>query len=549
MKKLLLIILLIPIFSVAQSKKKKLKAEQLANATLAANLKGHVQYLADDKLEGRRTGTQGEVLAMQYISKQYEQIGIEPKASNGYVQEFDIDEGKQASDRNTFMKVNDKKAELNNDFFPLAFSASKAVKGTPAVALNESGQPWFKDVKEILDENQNNPHFDIFDFIKKDADKIAEKGATALVLYNTSSLTDNILFNKNDKSTETKIPVLYITKEGFKKYFNDLSATLNIELSVGFVQRIRKARNVVGFINNNAENTVILGAHYDHLGYGEDKNALDTGHLIHNGADDNASGTAALIELARLLKKSSPKNNNYLIINFSGEELGLFGSKYWLEHPTTKISSNYMINMDMVGRYDTAHKLTIGGYGTSPVWGEVFQTTTNKNLIVKFDSSGAGPSDHEAFYRKDMPVLFFFTGSHSDYHKATDDWDKINYDGEREIVQYIYKLIAATDSKGKLSFTKTREQQMGRSSKFTVSLGVIPDYGYSGTGVRIDGVSQGKLAERIGLQAGDILLQMGEYKFVDVMSYMQTLSKFKKGDKTKLVIKRKDEEKEFNIEF
>ncbi len=549
MKKLLLIILLVPVFSIAQSKKKKLKAEQQANTLLAANLKAHVQYLADDKLEGRRTGTAGEVLAMQYISKQYEQIGIEPKASNGYIQEFDIDEGKQADEKNTFIKVNDKKAELNNDFFPLAFSANKTVKGTPAVALNESGQPWFRDVKEVLEENQSNPHFDIFDFIKKDADKIAEKGATALVLYNSSSVTDNIQFNKNDKSEVTKIPVFYITKDGFKKYFSDVSATVNIELGVAFTQRIRKARNVVGFINNNAANTVILGAHYDHLGYGEDHNALDTGHVIHNGADDNASGTAALIELARLLKRASPKNNNYLIINFSGEELGLFGSKYWLEHPTTNITPNYMINMDMVGRYDTTHKLTIGGYGTSPVWGEIFQTTTDKNLIIKFDSSGAAPSDHEAFYRKDMPVLFFFTGSHSDYHKATDDWQKINYDGEREIVQYIYQLIAVTDAKGKLSFTKTSEPKMGRSEKFTVSLGIMPDYGFTGTGVRADGISPGKLAERIGLQAGDVLLQLGDYKFVDVMSYMKVLGKFKKGDKTKLIIKRKEEEKEFNIEF
>ena len=548
MKKLLLIILLIPLFSLAQSKKKKLKMEQQANTEIAANLKLHVQYLADDKLEGRRTGTQGEVLAMQYICKQYEQIGIEPRGNNGYVQEFEIDEGKQANVHHTFIKINDKSAELNIYFFPLAFSASKTAKGTPAVALNETGQPWFIDVKDVLEENQSNPHFDIFDDIKKQADKIADKGATALLLYNSSAITDNILFNKNDKSAATKIPVVYLTKDGFKKYFSDVSATLNIELGVVFEQRIRKARNVVGFINNNAATTIVLGAHYDHLGYGEDKNALDTGHVIHNGADDNASGTAALIELARMLKKSSPKNNNYLILNFSAEELGLFGSKYWAEHPTTNITANYMINMDMVGRYDTTHKLTIGGYGTSPTWGELI-STANKNLIIKFDSSGSGPSDHETFYRKEMPVLFFFTGSHSDYHKATDDWDKINYDGEREIVQYIYKLIAATDTKGKLVFTKTREPQAGRSSKFTVSLGVIPDYGYSGTGVRIDGVSGGKLAERIGLQAGDILLQMGEYKFVDVMSYMQTLSKFKKGDRTKLVIKRKNEEKEFNIEF
>jgi hypothetical protein len=208
-----------------------------------------------------------------------------------------------------------------------------------------------------------------------------------------------------------------------------------------------------------------------------------------------------------------------------------------------------MLNMDMVGRYDTAHKLNIGGYGTSPTWGEYFASNSPSNLMIKLDSAGSGPSDHASFYRKDIPVLFFFTGSHPDYHKATDDWEKINYEGEKNIVQMIYQLITTIDSKGKLAFTKTREQQGGRGDKFTVSLGVIPDYGFSGTGMRIDGVSPGKTAEKIGLKAGDVLLQLGEYKFVDVMSYMTSLGKFKKGDSTTLVIKRGTEEKTFTVQF
>ena len=207
-----------------------------------------------------------------------------------------------------------------------------------------------------------------------------------------------------------------------------------------------------------------------------------------------------------------------------------------------------MINMDMVGRYDTAHNLTVCGYGTSPVWGEVWKGL-NSNLIIKFDSTGSGPSDHASFYRANIPVQFFFTGSHPDYHKISDDADKINYDAQKDIVKLIYELINRTDTKGKLSFTKTTEPQMGQTRRFTVSLGVIPDYGYSGTGMRIDGVSPGKLAEKLGLQAGDILLQLGEFKFVDVMSYMQALGKFNKGDKTQLRIKRGNEEKVFEVEL
>jgi aminopeptidase YwaD len=547
MKKFLLILVLIPALSYSQSKKKKRLAEEKANAEIVAHLTAHIQYLADDKLEGRRAGSKGEELAMQYIISQYKEMGLEPKGTNGYIQEFEINEGKQV-DGVTILKVEGKPLLLNTDYIPLAFSANQKVTGSPAMALSESKQPWFKDLKEVLEENKTNPHFDVEEEIKKTVNTVATKGATALFIYNTSPLTDNIQFNKNDKTAFVKIPVIYITKEGYRKYFSDNTATLPIELNIRFSDRNRTARNITGFINNNAPTTVILGAHYDHLGYGEDKNALDTGHIIHNGADDNASGTAALIELARMLKKNAPAHNNYLIINFSGEELGLFGSKYWTEHPTVNITPNYMINMDMVGRYDTAHKLSIGGYGTSPTWGSVFAAEKN-DLIVKFDSTGSGPSDHATFYRKEMPVLFLFTGSHSDYHKSSDKWNKINYDGEKDIVKLVYHIIEATDNKGKLAFTKTNDPQPGGSRAFKVSLGVMPDYGFSGTGMRIDGISPGKLAEKTGLQAGDILLQLGEYKFVDVKSYSEVLGKFDKGDKTKLRIKRGTEEKTFDIVF
>jgi aminopeptidase YwaD len=551
MYKWILVFLLLPASTIAQSKKKKLKmlmeAEQKAEIILFNNLKNHVQYLADDSLEGRRSGTNGETIAMKYIANQYTLNGIEPRGTNGFIQSFEINEGKQIASA-TFLKINQVSAIVQTDFFPLANSANGKVQGMPAIALNETNQPWFFDVKDALETNKSNPHFDIESFLKQQTTMVAKKGATALFVFNSSTITDNILFNKNDKSANTEIPLIYITAAGQKKFLKDKSATIEVELQVQLEENKRIAKNVIAFIDNKASNTVIIGAHYDHLGYGEDKNALDTGHIIHNGADDNASGTAAVIELAKKLKQSGSKNNNYLFIHFSGEELGLFGSKYWIENPSIKITPNYMINMDMVGRYDTAHKLTIGGYGTSPIWGDIFSTNTNSNLIVKFDSTGSGPSDHATFYRANIPVLFFFTGSHPDYHKATDDWDKINYDGIKNIVQYTYQIIQSTEKKGKLIFTKTAEPQMGKS-KFTVSLGIIPDYGYNGTGVRVDGISAGKLAEKIGLQAGDIILQLGEYKFVDVMSYMQTLSKFKKGESTQLKIKRGDTEKEFDIVF
>ncbi len=547
MKKWIAILLFLPILAVGQSKRKlRIAAEKEQSLTLS-NLQKHVQYLADDQLQGRRTGTAGEIMAMEYLIQQYKLLGIEPKGSNGFVQEFEINEGLQIEEA-TFLEVGGKKLLLNEEYFPVAYSANKSIKGTPAIALSEAGQPWFRDLKELLEENKTNPHFDVEAVIKKIANEAAAKNATSLLIYNTSSIVDNVQFNKNDQSPSLSIPVIYITKKGVTKYFSDPSATLPIELSVKLSLKVRKARNVIAFINNNAPNTVILGAHYDHLGYGEDKNSLDALNEIHNGADDNASGTAALLEIARKLKNQAPPANNYLLMHFSGEELGLMGSKYWLENPTVSVKANYMINMDMVGRYDTARKLTIGGYGTSPEWSNTIPMLANK-FAYKIDSAGTGPSDHASFYRKDIPVLFFFTGSHPDYHKASDDWDKINYAGINDIVNLVYKIVETTDSKGKIGFAKTREQQMGRSTRFTVSLGVIPDYGYTGTGMRIDGASAGKLAEKLGLKAGDILLQLGDYKFVDVNSYMQSLSKFNKGDKTKLIYKRGSEEITVALEF
>ncbi len=547
MQKLTALLLLLPLFISAQSTRKLRRAAEKENAAIIANLQKHVSYLADDALEGRRTGTKGEVLAMEYIIDQYKKIGLEPKGTKGYVQEFEINEGKQI-DLSTYLKIDGKSLQINEDYFPLAYSALKMVKGKPSPALSEFNQPWFKDVADILEENKSNPHFDLDEAIKTEVTKAANKKATALFLYNSTKTIDNIQFNKNDRSPTAAIPVVYLTQIGLKKYLPDFTATLPIEINVVMSNKIRTARNVIGYINNNAANTVILGAHFDHLGFGEDKNALDTTQAVHNGADDNASGTAALIELTKMLVQKSPANNNYLIIHFSGEELGLFGSKYWLDNPSTIVKPNYMINMDMIGRYDTSHKLTVGGYGTSPTWGTIIPLVAG-DLSIKIDSAGSGPSDHASFYRKDIPVLFMFTGSHSDYHKATDDWDKINYSGEKDILRMVFKIIEQANDKGKLVFTKTAEQQMGKGARFTVSLGILPDYGYTGTGVRADGVSAGKLAERIGIQAGDILLQLGEFKFVDVNSYMKTLSQFKKGDKTTLIIKRGKDDKKFDIEF
>ncbi len=358
-------------------------------------------------------------------------------------------------------------------------------------------------------------------------------------------LADDKLEGRRTGTAGEKLAYEYISKQ-FKKAgllpYGDRGSYLQaFEVSA---KENRNGHNVLGYIDNKAASTIVLGAHYDHLGYGEDKNSMYTGAtlMIHNGADDNASGSATLIELGKWIKKSTLKKYNYLLIAFSGEELGLFGSKYFTEHSSIPFTGiNYMINMDMVGRLnDSSKSINIGGYGTSPTWGELIKTD-NPYLKIKLDSSGTGPSDHTSFYRKDIPVLFFFTGTHSDYHKPSDDADKINYNGMLQIISYIKNILTAADDKPKLAFAKTREVSMSRNS-FKVTLGIMPDYTFAGPGVYVDGVSSGRPAEKAGILKGDIILQLGEHATADVEEYMKALGKFDKGQTTNVKIKRGDKE-------
>jgi aminopeptidase YwaD len=543
------------LFAATFAQAQKLKKE---DKQLVVNLQKHIEFLADDKLEGRRTGSAGEATAASYISTQFKTIGIAPKGTNDFLQPFDVNEGKQINPA-TFLTIDGKSLLLNKEFFPLVISPNITVEALPSLALQEPNTPWFFDLKELLESNADNLHFDITESIIKSTKESAKRGANAIFLYNTSNKEDGLKFDGRGKLETVSIPVVYLTKDATKKYLGDESATLDVKLKVDISDKKRTGTNVVGYIDNGAPTTVILGAHFDHLGYGEDGGSreVEKKGQIHNGADDNASGTAALIEMARLLKNSKFKNNNYLFIAFSGEELGLFGSKYFTEHPTIDLNNvNYMINMDMVGRLnDSTHVITVGGYGTSPSWGQVYNLTGKKklyanNLAFRFDSSGTGPSDHTSFYLKNIPVLFYFTGLHPDYHKPTDDYDKINYTGEMNVVKHIMSLIETEDKqKSKLAFTKTRETQTTTSARFSVTMGIMPDYTFSGIGVRVDGVSDNRPAQKAGLKAGDIIVSIGDYKTNSLEAYMQTLGKFKKGDKTTVTYLRSGQTLSTPLEF
>ena len=309
-----------------------------------------------------------------------------------------------------------------------------------------------------------------------------------------------------------------------------------------------EGRNVLGFIDNDVEKTIVIGAHYDHLGYGEEGSLADSAGQIHNGADDNASGVSAMLGLAKKLKGKKLKTN-VLFIAFTGEEKGLWGSNYFVKNatiPTKEMA--YMINMDMVGRLDTANRLAIYGIGTSPLFRPILDSCNTFGFQSKFDSSGVGPSDHTSFYLEDVPVLHFFTGQHKDYHKPTDDTEFINFEGIEKVANYIEKVVMSLNNYDSIPFTKTKEKSE-KARAFKVTLGVIPDYLYDGEGMRIDGVKEERPAANAGIIKGDIVTKMGEFEVKSMKDYMNCLSSFEKGSTHIVVVMRENEKKEMKVTF
>ena len=305
--------------------------------------------------------------------------------------------------------------------------------------------------------------------------------------------------------------------------------------------------NVAGYWDNEAARTVIIGAHYDHLGMGGQGSLYRGEEAVHNGADDNASGVAVMLDVARELAEG-PKTNNYLFIAFSGEEMGLLGSNYYVKNPGVVLDEvNYMINLDMVGRMRQDSTLSISGTGTSPVWEQVLRST-NPGFKLVLNESGVGPSDHTSFYLQDIPVLHFFTGQHEDYHKPSDDAEKLNYEGMELISDYLENIITSATLSEEIVFKRTVNESE-EVPRFKVALGVIPDYLFNGEGMRIDGISEGKPAQKAGLQEGDIVVKLGDSTVTDMMSYMRALSVFEKGNTTKVVVSRSGEKITADITF
>ncbi|MBD81202.1 MAG: peptidase M28 [Crocinitomicaceae bacterium] len=416
-----------------------------------------------------------------------------------------------------------------------------------------------------------------------------DKYELKLVTKDVKVLSNNKMEGRETGTNGEKLAAEYIAKRmkemrlkpyGIGGYFQEFTFTPRTNPHAHGPDSTKKpitGKNVIGYWDNGAEHTIVIGAHYDHLGYGGEGSLHPNKNEIHNGADDNASGIAGLLSLARTLPGMIQyKNNNYLFIAFSGEEKGLWGSKSFIKNPTIPLSKiNYMINMDMIGRLDS-NKLAINGVGTSTLWPIALDMTMNRICVnpnalttsesdnrIGFDEittqndrwnlvlgkSGIGPSDHTSFYLEGIPVLHFFTGQHSDYHKPGDDFEKVNMEGIVAIRNFIISIIGKLDKKGKLDYVKTKSDKSSKAPRFKVTLGVMPDYMFQGEGMRIDGVIPDRPAEKAGLKKGDVVVKMGEVEINDMHSYMKGLAQYESGDTTQVEVIRNNNKIKVDVTF
>lgn len=313
------------------------------------------------------------------------------------------------------------------------------------------------------------------------------------------------------------------------------------------------SRNVVGFVQGVGKGGqyIMIGAHYDSQGTGGIISMDESDEsAIHPGADDNASGVAGLLELAEHFA-DNPAQKNMLFIAFSGEELGLLGSRHFVDE--MKISPDSvaaMINLDMIGRL-TDNELTIFGTGTSSRWDEILGSVEDDSLVITRAPSGTGASDHTSFYESEIPVLHYFTGTHENYHRPTDTVDKINLQGIRHVTDHIIQVVEELDSYDatEIEFSESTNPHSATFDMDGPTLGVLPDYGYSGDGFRVQGVRAGEPADRGGIQDGDVIIQMGGTDISDIYDYMEKLSGLEEGDQLTITVRRDEEEIPLEIQF
>jgi len=562
----------------------------------ASELREHVRYLASDELGGRKTGEEGNRMAASYIAKEFASYGLKPYGDNGtYMQAFpflsEIRPGKQNS---LGFTVSGKKLSfaLDEDFRPLSSSSDTSFAapvvfagyGIAADSLHYNDYDGIDVRNAVVVAFRYSPEgaerdsvYTKYSPILVKAFTAREKGAAALILV-TGPLDSKepVLMNfKLPQNASAGIGMLtmkwsaletLLARAGkdvhaLQRQINETKkpASFRLENATAEVQtQVERvygtSQNIIGFLEGTdpllKSEALVIGAHMDHLGMGgEGSGSLrpDTS-AIHHGADDNASGTAGLLEVAQYLAANrSNLKRSVIFASFSGEELGVIGSEFYVQHPSFPLDQTVaMVNMDMIGRLKDS-LLVVEGMGTSPSFEQLVRSDNADSLQLRLKPDGYGPSDHASFYGKNLPVMFFFTNLHSDYHRPSDTWDKINYAGEEKVVKLVGRVSTKLLNESvRPQFTKvvmaTSMGAGGDRQGVRVSLGVVPDYAEDAAGMKISGTRPGSAAEKAGLKGGDILISFGGKSIKNIYDFTYLLGEYKPGDVVTIIVKRGAEE-------
>lgn len=529
----------------------------LTEAQLETKLREHISTLASDAYEGREAGSAGEIKARDYIVKSFKSAGLKPKGEKGFLQPFTFTAGATFGP-GTQLYVNNYSFKVGDDFTPLPYSGNGVITGYVArlgygIDDNKLGREDYKGklniakkifVMESGTPDGANPHgkFGEWSDLRKKLDIAIQRGATAVIFINSDTAQADPKADFDHRVSPVSIPVLF-AKGKAAELLRD-SIVTNCTVGAEVIKVTKDAYNVCGYIDNGAATTVVIGAHYDHLGYGHEGSLYRGEPAIHNGADDNASGTAAMLEVAGwLTARKAELSRRVLFLGFSGEELGLLGSKKYVEAPLVPLADTVaMLNLDMVGRLD--ERLYVGGTGTSPLWPDVLErlNKAGPRLTLKLWPGGKAPSDHESFYGKDVPVLFFFTGLHGDYHRPSDDWNTLNYDGHAKVAR-LAAAVALEVATGPMrpAFTKCDAGGFEVGPYLGLSVDPKPD------GLRISHVDDKSPARKAGVKEGDYLLEWAGTRLKDANAFNECLSKSKPGDKVELTVERKGKPQKLTV--
>ncbi len=562
-----------------------------------ARYRQDVKVLADLRMEGRGAGTRGLDRARDYMEREFKRLGLEPRGEGGgYRQPFQVITGARLRGDNRLSVVLDgaeQKLKLRQDYIPLSFSAVGSVAGPVVFAgygasAEEFGYDDYThlDVKDkvVLLLRREPPMFQEksgrqgpthHSHLITKAINARTRGAKAVILVNgvLGKGEEDLLirFEQMAGPEDAGIPMLQVKNEVAERWLQaagtslaqlqkemdekseprsrSLPGSLRLTLAVDIEKQRARVSNLLGYLPGKSAEYVVIGAHYDHLGRGG-PNSLAPSQLgqVHPGADDNASGAAGLLELARIFSAQRGQlERGILFAAFAGEELGILGSGYWVKHPTLPVGQAVaMLNMDMIGRIQSG-KVYIGGVGTgSTLKGLVESAVGRHQLTVDYSASGYAASDHTSFVTQRVPVLFFFSGLHSDYHKPSDTWEKIDAASAVRLLDLVADLtstLAAGGERPQFVRVEAETRAPGAPSGgggYGPYFGSIPDFGQVESGVRFADVRPNSPAAKAGLLAGDILIQFGEMPVKNLQDFTYALRKSKVGDVVEVKVLRGD---------